>query len=63
MYFIIAVLILLITSIAIYQFRSTLDSKTPEPEAKPGKIETTENTGFLKEGEYPTFVTGEMEPW
>ena len=61
-YFIIAVLILLVSGVAIYQYRSTMDNKTSEPEAKPEKTETTENTGFLKEGEYPTFVTGEMEP-
>jgi len=61
-YFIIAVLILLVSGVAINQFRNTVDNKAPEPEAKPGKTETTENAGFLKEGEYPTFVTGEMEP-
>jgi len=61
-YFVVAFLIFLVSGVVIHQFRSTRDKKAPEFEAASEQTETTVSAAFLGEDEYPTFVTGAMEP-
>jgi hypothetical protein len=61
-YYIIAALVLLGSSLIIYQYRSTRINAPAGESTKAQNLGGPTEVQFLKKGEYPSFVSGTMEP-